>query len=103
MTSLTNQKMADIHFIYSVMDGLALEARRLYGELLPSKRKTFKRLQRRLRKIGSFVSGMHDTGHTRNARIPELEEHVLCKFKEQPETSTRTVSAAANVSHMTVS
>ncbi|GFX77038.1 uncharacterized protein TNCV_1072381 [Trichonephila clavipes] len=45
---------------------------------------------------------MHDTGRTRSARTPEFEDHVLCEFEKQPETSTRTVSAAANVSHMTV-
>ncbi|GFY57075.1 uncharacterized protein TNIN_355171 [Trichonephila inaurata madagascariensis] len=98
--------MADIHFISGVVVGNALKARRLYGEQFPSrhlpKRKTFERLHQRLRKTGSFVSGMHDIGCTRSARTPELEEHVLREFEEQPKTSTRTVSAAANVSHMTV-
>ncbi|GFV91793.1 uncharacterized protein TNCV_2974651 [Trichonephila clavipes] len=98
--------MAVIHFIYGVADGNALEVRRLYGERFPSRRlpnpKTFERLHRRLRETGSFVSGMHDTRRTISARIPELEEHVLCEFGEQPETNTWTVSTAANVNHMTV-
>ncbi|GFW70314.1 uncharacterized protein TNCV_5131401 [Trichonephila clavipes] len=106
MTSYTNQEMANIHFIYSVADGNALEAQRLYGERFPSRRlpnrKTFECFHRRLRETGSFVSGMHDTGRTRSTRTPELEQHMLREFEEQPETSTRTVSAAANVSHMTV-
>ncbi|GFY65892.1 uncharacterized protein TNIN_137211 [Trichonephila inaurata madagascariensis] len=106
MISYTNQEMVDIHFIYGVADGNPLEARRLYGERFPSRRllnrKTFECLHRRLGETGSFVRGMQDTGRTKNARTPELEEHVLHEFEEQPETSTRTVSAAANMSHITV-
>ncbi|GFQ97025.1 uncharacterized protein TNCT_84771 [Trichonephila clavata] len=106
MISYTNLEITDIHFIYGVADGNALEARWLYGELFPSRRlqnlKTFERLHRHLRETGLFVSGMHDTERTKSARTPELEEHVLREFEEQPETSTRTVSAPANVSHMTV-
>ncbi|GFS51873.1 uncharacterized protein TNIN_183261 [Trichonephila inaurata madagascariensis] len=102
MTSYTKQEMADIHFIYGVADGNALEARRMYGERFPSrrllKRKTFERLHRRLRETSSFVSGMHNTGRTRSPRTLELEEHVLLEFEEQPEASTRT----AKVSHKTV-
>ncbi|GFV32025.1 hypothetical protein TNCV_1687981 [Trichonephila clavipes] len=30
---------------------------------------------------------MHDTGCTRSARTPELEEHVLREFQEQSETN----------------
>ncbi|GFX00378.1 uncharacterized protein TNCV_1273721 [Trichonephila clavipes] len=105
MTSYTNQEMAGIHIICSIADGNALKARRLYGERFPSRRlpnrKTFECLHQRLRETGSFVRGMQDTGRTKSAITPELEEHVLREF-EQPETRTRTVSAAVNVSHMTV-
>ncbi|GFV59616.1 DUF4817 domain-containing protein [Trichonephila clavipes] len=98
--------MADIHFIYGIADGNVLEARQLYGERYPSRcfpnRKTFEYLHRYLRETGSFVRGMQDTGRTNSARTPELKEHVLREFEEQPETRTRTVSAAANVSHITV-
>ncbi|GFY77775.1 DUF4817 domain-containing protein [Trichonephila inaurata madagascariensis] len=98
--------MSDIHFIYGVADENALEAMRLYGERFSSRRlpnrKNFERLNRRLRETSSFVSGMHNTGLTRSARTPELEEYALREFEEQPETSTRTVSTSANVSHMTV-
>ncbi|GFY40092.1 DUF4817 domain-containing protein [Trichonephila inaurata madagascariensis] len=97
--------MANIHFIYCVADGNALEAQRLYGERFPSRRlpnrKNFERLHRCLRETGSFVSGMHDTLHKTSARTPELEEHVLREFERQLETSTWTVSVAANISHMT--
>ncbi|GFV41563.1 uncharacterized protein TNCV_3627151 [Trichonephila clavipes] len=105
MTSYTNQEMVEIHFIYGVADGNVLEVRGLYMERFPSRRltnqKTFERLHQRLRETGSFVSGMYDAGRTRSARTPEFEEHVLREIEEQPETSTRTLSAA-NVSHMTV-
>ncbi|GFY67640.1 uncharacterized protein TNIN_346301 [Trichonephila inaurata madagascariensis] len=101
MTSYTNQEMVDIIFTYGVADGNALEAQGLCWERIPSKRlpnrKTFECLHRRLRETVSFVSGMPDTGRT---RIPELKEHVLHKFEEQPEKSKWTVSTAANVSHM---
>ncbi|GFY48294.1 uncharacterized protein TNIN_475321 [Trichonephila inaurata madagascariensis] len=106
MTSCTNQEMADIHFIYCVAGENALEARRLYGERFPSRRlpnrKTFERLHRRFRETGSFVSGIHDTRSTRSARTLELEEHVLREFEEKLETSTQTVSTAANVNHMMI-
>ncbi|GFY76643.1 DUF4817 domain-containing protein [Trichonephila inaurata madagascariensis] len=96
MTSYTNQEMADIHFIYGVAYGNALEAQRLYGERFPSRRlpnrKIFERLHRRLRKTGLFDNEMHDSGRNRSSRTPELEKHVLREFEEQPETSTRTIS-----------
>ncbi|GFX82147.1 uncharacterized protein TNCV_4398061 [Trichonephila clavipes] len=102
VTSYTNQEMANIHFMYGIADGNALEARRLYEERFSSRRlpnrKTFEHLHRHLKDTSSFVSGMHDTGCTRSARTPELEENVLRESEEQPETSTRTVSAATNVS-----
>ncbi|GFY47648.1 cuticle protein 14 isoform b [Trichonephila inaurata madagascariensis] len=106
MTSYANQEMADIHFIYGAADGNVLEVRQLYGERFPSRRltnrKTFEPLHRRLREAGSFVSGMHDAGRTRSARTPEFEKHVLREIEEQPEMSTRTISATTSVSHMTV-
>ncbi|GFY45752.1 uncharacterized protein TNIN_289811 [Trichonephila inaurata madagascariensis] len=106
MTSYINQEMADIHFIYGVGDGNALVSRRLYGERFPSRilpnRKTLERLHQRLRETGSFFSEIHDIGHTRSVRTPELEKHALREFEEDSEMSTQTVSAAANVSHMTV-
>ncbi|GFQ84127.1 hypothetical protein TNCT_435481 [Trichonephila clavata] len=37
-----------------------------------------------------------------SARTPELEEHVLREFEDQPETNIWTLFATANVSHMTV-
>ncbi|GFY43185.1 hypothetical protein TNIN_219541, partial [Trichonephila inaurata madagascariensis] len=42
-------------------------------------------------KTGSFVSGMYDTGtgRTRSERTPELEEHVLREFEEQPKMSSQ--------------
>ncbi|GFY45065.1 DUF4817 domain-containing protein [Trichonephila inaurata madagascariensis] len=104
MISYTNQEMANIHFIYGVADGNAQNARQLYGKQFPSRRlpnrKTFERLHRRLRKTGSFVSGMYDTG--RSMKTPELAKALLHVFKGQRETSTRTVSATANLSHMMV-
>ncbi|GFW55695.1 uncharacterized protein TNCV_120791 [Trichonephila clavipes] len=45
---------------------------------------------------------MQDSGHTKSAKKPELIEHVLREFEEQSETSTRTVSAVANVSFIMV-
>ncbi|GFW55437.1 DUF4817 domain-containing protein [Trichonephila clavipes] len=105
MTSYTNQEMADIDFIYGVADGNAQEAQRLYGERFPSSRlpnrKTFECLHRRFRKTGSFVRGIQDTGRTKNAKKPELKERVLREIREQPKTSTSSVSVGANVNHMT--
>ncbi|GFY60848.1 hypothetical protein TNIN_74881 [Trichonephila inaurata madagascariensis] len=97
--------MADINYIYGVADRNGLEFRRLYGERFPSRRfpnrKTFEHFHRHLRQTGSFVSGMHHTGHTRSVRSPDLEEHVLREFEEPLQTSPWTVSTTAIVSHMT--
>ncbi|GFY56365.1 DUF4817 domain-containing protein [Trichonephila inaurata madagascariensis] len=92
MTSYTNQEIDDIHFIYGFANGNVLESRWLYGERFASRRlpnrKTFEGLHRRVKEIGLFVSGRHDTCSTRSARTPELGEHVLREFDEPPETST---------------
>ncbi|GFS47896.1 uncharacterized protein TNCV_3598711 [Trichonephila clavipes] len=107
MTRYTNQEMTDIHFIYSVADRNALEAGLLYGERFPSRhlpnRKTFEHLHRRLRETGSFVCGMHVTRLGQECEDTGIRRAcVACEFEEQPETSMRTLSTAANVSHMTV-
>ncbi|GFW70986.1 uncharacterized protein TNCV_190771 [Trichonephila clavipes] len=64
--------------------------------LRDANRKTFVGFNRCHTETCSFVSGMSDTRSTEVARTPELEEHVWREFEEQPETSTRTESAATN-------
>ncbi|GFW21748.1 hypothetical protein TNCV_2529471 [Trichonephila clavipes] len=103
---LPQQLLDNVVQSMGVKDWNALETRRLYGDRFSSRRlssrKTSECLHRHLRETGSFVSGMHDTRRTRSARPPELEEHVLREFLEQPETSLQTVCDAKKVSQMTV-
>ncbi|GFV54214.1 hypothetical protein TNCV_2163061 [Trichonephila clavipes] len=67
-----------------------------------SKAQTFSRLCGVVVRRGVPAQGRQDTERTKSARRPELEDHVLRAFEEKPETCTRTVSAAGNMSHMTI-
>lgn len=55
----TNVEYADIHLMYGLASGNALEARRLYQERFPDRRvpcpKTFVRVDRSLRESGRYL------------------------------------------------
>ncbi|GBL94770.1 hypothetical protein AVEN_244752-1 [Araneus ventricosus] len=62
MATYSNQEKVDMHFMYSIANGNALEAERLYRQRFPRKlvpdRKMFERLHRCLCETGSFVTGV---------------------------------------------
>ncbi|GBL77885.1 hypothetical protein AVEN_143221-1 [Araneus ventricosus] len=103
MATYSNQEKADMHFMYDLANGNALEAERLYRQRFPRRhvtdRKMFERLHRCLCETGSFVTGMHDTGRSRSVRAPQVVEGILQRVEDRPDISTREISRAVNVPH----
>lgn len=105
MNRYTNAEMTDMHYIYGLADGNALEARRLYTERFPGRiapdRKTFESIHRRLYETGTFRRN-GGAGRPRTARTVDLEEDVLDMIEEDRGTSTRKIANALNVSNGTI-
>ncbi|GBL80138.1 hypothetical protein AVEN_29129-1 [Araneus ventricosus] len=103
MATCSNQKKADMHFMYGLSNRNDLEAKRLYRQRFPRRRvtdqKLFERLHRCLCETGSFVTGMHDTGRGRSVRTPQVVEDILQGVGNRPDINTREVSRAVNVPH----
>lgn len=106
MSTYSNQEKADMHFMYGLANGNALEAARLYRQRFPRRhvpdRKMFEKLHRCLCETGSFVSDMQDTGRSRSVRTPQVEDNILQRVEDRPDISTREVSRAVNVSQSIV-
>lgn len=98
--------MADIHFTYGLLNG-AGKARCIYHERyphreLPCSAISFSSIHRRLCEIGLFEKRKNVPGRSTTVRTPALEKAVLHKIEENPETSTRKITRALNVSHPTI-
>ncbi|KAJ4447388.1 hypothetical protein ANN_09394 [Periplaneta americana] len=100
-----NQKLEEIHFMYSKTDGNAALTRRLYQERYPQRqcpdRKTFVRLHYRLCEYGKFNSPDLGRGRSRST-TPEVQEEILEAVNMTPSISTRRVALQVNVPHTTV-
>lgn len=100
------EDLADIHFVYGLADGNALEAQRLYAIRFPNRRlpndRTFTNSHRHLREYGSFKTSRRDAGRPRVARNPLTEEQLLNAIDENPSLSTRQIGRDLNVCHTTV-
>ncbi|GBN85116.1 hypothetical protein AVEN_258295-1 [Araneus ventricosus] len=87
MTTYSNKEKADVHFMYGLANGDALEAERLYRQRFPRRhvtdRKMFERLHRCLCETGSFVTGVHDTGSGRSVRTPQVVEDILQRVEDR--------------------
>ena len=105
MNRYTNADMTDMHFIYGLADGNALEARRLYIERFPARiapdRKMFESIHRRLQETGTLKRN-GGAGRPRTTRTVALEENVLNVVEEEPGTSTRKIAEVLNISNGTV-
>ncbi|GBN98572.1 hypothetical protein AVEN_39666-1 [Araneus ventricosus] len=92
MATYCNQEKADMHFMYGLANGNALEAERLYRQRFPRRhvtdRKMFERLHWRLSGTGSFVTGIHHTGRGRSVRTPQVVEDILQRVEDRPDIST---------------
>ncbi|GBN74073.1 hypothetical protein AVEN_168704-1 [Araneus ventricosus] len=101
MATYSNQEMTDMHFMYGLANGNALETERLYRQRFPRRhvpeRKMLERLHRCLCETGSFVTGMHATGRGRSVRKPQVVEDILQRVEDRPDISTREISRAVNV------
>ena len=106
MDSYSNQEKAEMHYMYGAAQGNAREAQRLYREHFPTRRvpdaRIFQRLHQQLCERGSFARCMQDTGRSRRVRTPSVTDNIVDRISENPESSTRELSAAVNVSHSTV-
>lgn len=98
--------LADMHFVYGLADGNSYEAKRIYQARYPNRvapcTQTFVSLHRRLSETGSFARVSDIPGRPRTVRTPQLEEAVLNRIEEDPETSTRKIANEVNASHQTV-
>ena len=105
MAQFSNQEMAQMHFMYGLANGNALEARRLYAERFPNRRvpcsETFTRLHLRLEETGSFAKSKIG-GRPLTIRTVQLEEEVLNMVEESAGISTRKIGNELNVSYKTV-
>ncbi|GBL92996.1 hypothetical protein AVEN_54634-1 [Araneus ventricosus] len=106
IATYSNQKKADMHFVYGLANGNDLEAERLYRQRFSRRHKTdrkmFELLHRCMCETGSFVTGMHDTGRGRSVRMPQVVENILQGVGDRPDISTREISRAVNVPHSIV-
>lgn len=95
-----------MHYIYGAALGNAREAQRLYRERFPTRRvpdaRIFQRLHQQLCERGSFARCMQDAGRSRSARTPSVTDDILDRISEMPESSTRELSEAVNVSRNSV-
>lgn len=111
MAGFTNQEKADLHFMYDVADGNALEAQKLYRESFSTRcfpdEKIFQQLctgacvKRAPVSVAckSKILGMADD---RSARTPEGMMGILNRVEDHPESSTRAVSCAVNIFQLSV-
>lgn len=106
MVLLTNAEMANMHFLYGLANGNALEARRLYAERYPENHlpcsQTFTMLHLRLQDTGTFARSQNIAGRPRTTRTVELEEDILQIIHANPRTSTRKIANEVNACPTTV-
>lgn len=104
MVYFTNAEYSDMHLMYGLSQGNALEARRLYQEHFPQRqvpnRQTFTAVDQRLRETGKLQPSVPEP-HL--AIVPEdVENSVLTIFEDDPTNSTRSVGRQLGVNHVLV-
>ncbi|GBO12184.1 hypothetical protein AVEN_110076-1 [Araneus ventricosus] len=106
ISTYSNQEKADMHYMYSLANGNALEAETLYWQRSQRRQvpelKMFERLHRCLCETGSFVNGMLATGYGRSVRTSQVVEDILQRMEDRPDINTRDISRAVNVIHSIV-
>lgn len=96
--TFTNEEYADIHFVYGFCNGSARRAVEEYRVRFPNRvipsRNVFIGTHRKLRETGSFSksSERESTNH----------EEILPMLERSPSTSTRRLSARANIPHVSI-
>lgn len=74
MPNFKNAEMADMQFTYSLANGNAMEAKRLYVARFPNRavqdRRAFLDIHRRLAESGSFEKNTRSAGRSRTIRTP---------------------------------
>lgn len=87
-----------MHLIYGQAECNSRAAERLYRQKFRTRRHPahtiFPRIDRRMRKSGTFKPNLRENGARRSMRTPSFEEEVLELVAEQPSTSTRALAHA---------
>lgn len=106
MYKYTNAEMADIHFTYGMAHGNAQAARRMYHARFPQRVtphvQTFINVHARLCETGSFKRTTDVPGRPATVRTVAIEEAVLNRIEEDPQTSTRKIARELNITHTLV-
>ena len=88
----TNQELAEMHFIYGLCNGNALESAHTYAERYPNRRhplpRAFTGVHRRLCETGTFQIRREIGSSSREA---DVENRVLREISNNPTTSMRMV------------
>lgn len=103
MANYTYAEQVDMILTLGECFGSANAAVRRYAEKFPARnipnRKTFLKIEQRLRENGSFKIKNVDAGRPRSARTVEIEEQILETVFHQPTISTRRLALRTNTSH----
>lgn len=95
-----------MYLIFGKANCSSARAERLYAERYPNRmhpdRKTFERLDQRIRNSDCLMPKLVDVGRNRQVRTPETEERILDMAEGNQTTSTRVIGRALNISHATV-
>lgn len=99
-------EQTDMLLVLGFCQGNCRESVRVYQERYPYRRipnrKTFARIECRLRERGSLVPARFNTGRPRQARTPLVEEAVLQEVENHPEISTRILERRTGIPKTTI-
>lgn len=95
-----------MHLRYGKARGNSRKARLIYQQNYPLRyiplHPTFQEVKLRLRKRGCFKHAKLDTGRLRAVRTQNTEEDNLQTVQDNPHASTRRISSAIAVNHVSV-
>lgn len=95
-----------MHLCYGEAHRNSREARRIYQQRYPLRHipshPTFQEVDRRLRETGCFKPPKSDSGRLRRVRTPNTEDIILQAVDNDPHVSTRRISRAVGVNHVSV-
>ena len=99
-------EQTDMLLVLGFCEGNCRKSVRVYQDRFPNRqvpnRKTFARIERRLRENGRLEPLTVNCGRPRVIRNPQMEEAILDNLEEHPEKSIRILSHETGVSRYTV-
>jgi hypothetical protein len=101
--SFSNREYTEMHFVYGLCNGNALAAQREYHTRYPDRAipssQVFTRLHQRLLETGSVQKETKEVGPAHDVAV---EEDILHRVQENPETSTRQLAVETGMSRWKV-